>query len=121
MTMSNATEVGDRNAVLEMWAESIIEMHRFGCDADRVLARWDEDDVDALMPSADDLDDIGFDIVGLAKALEAGLNAELFGKAYRLLDIAEFNLALVARGAGLDITLYNEGLDHLADMAAECA
>lgn len=121
MTLSNTTAaVGDRDAVLEMWADATIEMHRFGSDADRVLARW-EGDADALMPSADDLDAIGFDVVGLARALEAGLNAELFGKAYRLLDIDEFNRALIAHGAGLDISLYNEGMDHLADMACERA
>jgi hypothetical protein len=104
--------------MLEQWADAVIDRHRFGCDEDRVLARWDESDVDALMPSSDDLSEIGFDIVGLAKALESGLNAELFGKAYRLLDITEFNVALAA---GLDIALYNEGLDHLADIAAEDA
>lgn len=121
MTMSLATLTDERDVVLEMWAESIIEMHRFSCDADRILARWDEEDVDALMPSSDDLAAIGIDIVGLAKALEAGLDAELFGKAYRLFDIAEFNRALVLHGAGLDITLYNEGMAHLADIAAERA
>lgn len=121
MTMSLATLTDERDVVLEMWAESIIEMHRFSCDEDRILARWDEDDVDALMPSSDDLAAIGFDIVGLAKALEAGLSAEMFGKAYPLLDVAEFNIALVSRGAGLDIALFNEGMEHLADMAAECA
>ncbi len=68
------------------------------------------------MPSADDLTDLGFDVVGLATALEAGLDSALFGKAYPLVDVAEFNLAL---SAGLDIALYNEGLDHLADMVAD--
>jgi hypothetical protein len=119
MTMSLATDTAERDAVLELWAESTIEMHRFGCDADRVLARWDEKDVDALMPTPEALGDLGFDIVGLAKALEAGLNAELFGKAYRLLDIDAFNQALVAQGAGFDISLYNEGL--LAGLVNECA
>lgn len=117
MTMSLATIAPERDAVLELWAESTIDSHRFGSDADRVLARWDEGDADVLMPSADELGAFGFDIVGLAKALQGGLNAELFGKAYRLLDIAEFNRVLVAQGAGLDITLYNEGLEHLAEVA----
>jgi|688.fasta_scaffold563400_1 hypothetical protein len=121
MTMSFDTTAQERDSVLELWAESIIEMHRFGCDADRVLSRWDENDVDALMPSSDELSDCGFDIVGLAKALEAGLNAELFGKAYRLIDITDFNQAFVAHGAGLEISFHNEELARKVDMLAECA
>jgi hypothetical protein len=100
--------------ILEMWADGVIDHHRFASDEDRILSRFEE--TDTVMPSADDLTDIGFDVVGLATALEAGLNPELFGKAYRLVDVAEFNIALAA---GLDIALYNEGLDHLADMATE--
>ncbi len=118
MTMSLATIAPERDVVLEQWADSVIEAHRFGSSVDRVLARWDEEDVDAVMPSSDDLASFGFDIVGLAKALEAGLDPVLFGKAYRLLDLDEFNQVLVAHGAGLDITLYNEGLAHLAEIAA---
>ncbi len=101
--------------ILEMWADGVIDHHRFASEEDRILARFE--DTDTLMPSADDLSEIGFDVVGLAKALEAGLNPELFGKAYPLVDVAEFNIALAA---GLDIALYNEGLDHLADIVAEC-
>ena len=100
--------------ILEMWADGVIDHHRFASDEDRILSRFE--DTDTVMPSADDLTAIGFDVVGLAKALEAGLNSELFGKAYPLVDVAEFNIAL---SAGLDIPLYNEGLDHLADMATE--
>ena len=122
MTMSNATVSGamTRDDVLEMWAESVIEQRRFSTEEDRVLARY-ESDYPSLMPSADDLGDMGFDIYGLARALEAGLDAELFGKAYSLIDISEFNISLVALGAGLDISLYNEGLEHLADIVAERA
>jgi hypothetical protein len=120
--MSHATVVvADRNDVLEMWADSVIDSRRFSSVEDRLLARYDEEDVDALMPSADELSDIGFDVVGLAMALEAGLDAEMFGKAYSLLDIAEFNIKLLTLGAGMDIALYNEGLSHLADIVAERA
>jgi hypothetical protein len=101
-------------SVIALWADGVIEHHRFASDEDRVLARYE--DTDTVMPSADDLADIGFDVVGLATALEAGLDPVLFGKAYPLVDVAEFNLALTA---GLDIALYNEGLDHLADMVAD--
>ena len=101
-------------AIAALWAEGVIEHHRFASDEDRILARYE--DTDTVMPSADDLENIGFDVVGLATALEAGLNPTLFGKAYPLVDVAEFNIALAA---GLDIALYNEGLDHLADMVAE--
>lgn len=116
MTTVNATEVIDN--VRELWAESVIEQHRFPTEEDRFLARY-ESDYPSLMPSSDDLDELGFDIIGLAVALDAGLDAVWFGKAYRLLDIAEFNIALVAHAAGLDIALYNEGLSHLADMVDE--
>ena len=101
-------------AIIALWADGVIEHHRFANDEDRILARYE--DTDTVMPSADDLENIGFDVVGLATALEAGLDPVLFGKAYPLVDVAEFNLALAA---GLDIALYNEGLDHLADMVAE--
>ena len=101
-------------AIVALWAEGVVEHHRFESAEDRILARYE--DTDTVMPSADDLEHIGFDLVGLATALEAGLDPALFGKAYPLVDVAEFNLALAA---GLDISLYNEGLDHLADMVAE--
>ena len=101
-------------AIAAMWAEGIIDHHRFASDEDRILARYEE--TDTLMPSADALGELGFDLVGLATALEAGLDPALFGKAYTLVDVAEFNNSLAA---GLDIALYNEGLDHLADIVAE--
>ena len=101
-------------AITALWAEGVIEHHRFASNEDRILARYE--DTDSVMLSADDLENLGFDLVGLATALEAGLDPALFGKAYPLVDVAEFNLALAA---GLDIALYNEGLDHLADMVAE--
>ena len=101
-------------AIAALWAEGVIEHHRFASDEDRILARYEE--TDTVMPSADDLENIGFDVVGLATALEAGLNPTLFGKAHPLVDVAEFNIAMAA---GLDIDLFNEGLDHLADMVAE--
>jgi hypothetical protein len=115
MTMSSATEEKvDRNDALEMWADSVIEQRRFSCLEDRALSRY-ESDTPSLMPSSDELSDIGFDLVGLAMALEAGLDAELFGKAYRFVVIPEFNIALVALGAGLDVALYNEGMDQLVE------
>ena len=117
MTINTAAAITAIPAdILEMWADGVIDHHRFASDEDRILSRFE--DTDTVMPSADDLSAIGFDVVGLATALEAGLNPELFGKAYRLVDVTEFNIALAA---GLDIALYNEGLDHLADIVAECA
>ncbi len=113
----NATIINNTSsntAIAIMWAEGIIDHSRFACDEDRFLARYEE--TDTLMPSADDLAALGFDLVALATALEAGLDPALFGKAYPLVDVAEFNLAAAA---GLDIDIYNEGLDHLADIVAE--
>ncbi len=120
MTMSRATVVVDRSDVLEMWADSVVENRRYSTVEDRILARY-ESDYPSLMPSSDELSDMGFDIIGLAMALEAGLDAEMFGKAYSLLDVAEFNIKLLTLGAGMDIALYNEGLSHLADIVAERA
>jgi hypothetical protein len=117
MNMHIATATADATidaAVIALWADGVIEHHRYESDDDRVLALYEE--TDTVMPSADYLAQIGFDLVGLAQALEAGLDPVLFGKAYPMLDIAEFN---VATAAGLDIALFNEGLDHLADMVAE--
>jgi len=101
---------------LEMWADSVIYCHRRSPE-DRALALT-EPDYPALMPSSDDLSEMGFDIVVLARALEAGLDAELFGKVYRLVHITEFNQALTW---GLDIPAYNEAMEHLADMIADRA
>lgn len=102
-----------------MWADSVIHAYRYPTLEDRALALT-ESDYPALMPSSDDLDEMGVDIVGLARALEAGLNAELFGKVITtgLLNLDEFNRSLAS---GLDIPSYNEAMDHLVDFAADRA
>ncbi len=102
------------NADLAFWADGVINHYRFACAEDRILARYEE--TDTVMPDADQLTELGFDVVGLAQALDAGLDPAMFGKAYLLVDVAEFNLALER---GLDIALYNEGMAHLADMVAD--
>jgi hypothetical protein len=99
--------------MLSMSAEATIDRYRFASLSDRVLSR--HEDVPALMPSADELSFMGVDIVGLARALEAGLNPELFGQVVGMLDIASFNEELAA---GLNVSLYNEGMDHLSDVAS---
>lgn len=114
MNIAIATATTIPADIAALWADGVIDHHRFASNEDRILARYE--DTDTVMPSSDDLTDIGFDVVGLATALEAGLDPALFGKAYPLIDVAEFNLALAA---GLDIALYNEGMDHLADMVAD--
>ena len=100
-------------------ADSVIHAYRYPTLTDRALALT-ESDYPALMPSSDDLSEMGVDIVSLARALEAGLNAELFGKVITtgLLNLEEFNRSLVW---GLDIPVYNEGMEHLVDIAADGA
>ena len=103
--------------MVEMAAESVIDHHRFESNADRILARY-EDDVPALMPSADELSEMGIDVVGLAKALTAGLNARHFGIALAadMLVIDSLNSELAA---GIDVAVYNECLEHMVDIVAE--
>lgn len=113
-----ATEVTD--SARAMWADRVIDQMRFAEHADRTLALF-ESDYPALMPSSEELDDLGFDTFGLASALEEGLDAELFGLTYRHLNIAEFNLACVALGVGLNVAYYNDAMQRIADqLKVEC-
>lgn len=104
---------------LAMWADAVIHRYRYPTLEDRALALT-ESDYPALMPSSDDLDEMGVDIVCLARALETGLNAQLFGKVITtgLLNIDELNRSL---NWGVNIPLFNEGMEHLVDFAADRA
>jgi hypothetical protein len=117
-----------RDAVLELWAESIIDNARFENQTDRVLARYE--DVDALFPSADELQEKGADIVAVAKALEAGLDPIAFGKAVENgLNLETFSAALNADGIqvehfaatveSLDIETLNGSLEHVVEACEE--
>jgi hypothetical protein len=89
-----------------------LDAHRYGTLADRVLARYE--DVDARFPGSEELKAMGVDIVRLADALDAGLDADLFGKVLgQGLDIDGLNATLEN---GIDIPSFNEGLSHLVDV-----
>src|SRR5271155_5366449 len=57
----------------------IIEAHSFVDETDRVLARYEE--VDRVLPEADDLEQQGVDLRALARGLSIGLSAEAFANA----------------------------------------
>jgi len=98
-------------------AEAVIDRFRFADDTDRILSRYEE--VDTIMPSFDELVAIGVDVVRLADALEAGLNAETFGRLVESqLDIESFNATLAA---GISIPTFNEGMEHLVEISDEAA
>src|SRR5207253_2780154 len=119
-TLTAANLAGTGWSLADAIDESIsarIDAHRYGSLGARILARYDE--VTPLMPSSDELKEMGVNVGLLAAVLDAGLDAELFGKVVNNgLDIEAFNVSLES---GLDIALYNEGMAHLVEHNAEVA
>lgn len=98
-------------AALAAAIESRIEAHRYEDETDQVLARYEE--VDTLFPSFEVLELLGVDVTKLADALDAGLDARLFGLVVdNGLVIESFNQALAE---GIDIPSYNSGMEHLVE------
>ncbi len=111
----------------EQAAEAVIDAHRFGTPrrnlVSRILSQYE--DVPAVLPTHEEMTQMGGDIIAIAAALEAGLSVKAFGKAIQDgLNLGLFCNALKCgfkpRGfAGLvrrnDIEIVNEGLDHFVD------
>lgn len=95
------------DTALEMWADAIIDNHRFADRTDRALSLVE--DVDTLFPDAEELRAQGADVVMVAQALEAGLNPAAFGLALSNgLDLPAFMQTLREQ----HIDTINEGLEH---------
>jgi hypothetical protein len=138
-TDSSNTATTISRADREMWASAILDGIRFRSHADAVLARYE--DVDAILPSDEELEKRGADIVVLAEALEAGLRPGALRKAVRRgynlgalckalsngMDVVAFGNAVelirVKHFAGmverLDTETLNAGLEHLVEHRAE--
>jgi hypothetical protein len=113
--VNHAELIGDTGwSIADAIDESIsarLEAFRFGSTGDRVLARYE--DVPARFPDADVLKTMGVNTSGLADALEAGLDVDLFGKVLTQgLDIDGFNATLES---GINIPTFNEGMEHLVE------
>lgn len=118
---------------LAHWSDAVIDQHRFGAGqqgtVERVLARYGEGV--AVMPSYDELEESGICGFFVARALEAGLDAELFGQALEDgLDGIAFGVAVsnglavvpfndMLRSAGCDLTEVNTGLEHFNDASSD--
>ena len=120
--------MGDAYRELDL---TIIEAHSFIDDTDRLLARYE--DVDRILPEADELEKQGVDLRALARGLSIGLSAEAFANALEdginvglfflalergQIDLAAFNHEFESDGTE-DMEMYNEGLEHLDDMYAD--
>jgi hypothetical protein len=101
----------------EMWASAILDGIRFRSRTDRMLARYEE--VDAILPSDEELVERGADIVVLAEALESGLRAGALRQAVRRgYDLSALSKAFAN---GMDVQAFGNAVnfvvvEHFADM-----
>ena len=92
----------------QMAAEAVIESHRYRSVNDRMLSRYEA--VPAVLPSADDLADMGGDIIAIAHALDSGLSASAFGTAIENgLGLRAFCRAVKA---GLDVHAFSAAVNN---------
>src|SRR5262249_8380857 len=105
-----------------MWADHVIDQHRFVSATERERNRYDRDAFERF-PDADEIERLGGDSLVIAAALHSGLlNAAALGKAYkRGLDLSVFSLALkeglcpaafsYAVANGLNVRLFCQALE----------